>query len=104
MASVSFTTTGYPVLFSASGDANPLSAGGWGTLQLYRDNNAIGGKVNFEGSAANENNPYNLTVIDNPGAGTYTYSLQCITVSGGNVQFGEQSGPQLSLKIGRAHV
>jgi hypothetical protein len=98
IASTTFTSTGYPVLFTVSGDANPLSAGGWGTLQLYRDNTPIGGKVNYEGSAGNENNPYGLTVIDNPGAGTYTYSLQAITLAGaGGHQFGETSGPQLSL-------
>ena len=91
---VQITTTGKPVLICANGDANPLSAGGWCILQLFRDNTAIGKKTQTEGSAANENNPYSLSFVDNPPAGTYTYSLRIVTIAGGQTyQFGEADGP-----------
>jgi hypothetical protein len=93
IVSVTITTNGSPVQIVCSGDANPLSAGGWGVINLYRDTTAIGQKVQFESSAANENNPYCLSVIDAPVAGTYTYSLKITNNSGGNVDFGESEGP-----------
>lgn len=93
IVSVTITTSGYPVQIVCSGDANPLSTGGWGAINLYRDSTVIGQKVQFESSAANENNPYSLSVIDTPPKGTYTYSLKIVSNSGGNVAFGENEGP-----------
>jgi hypothetical protein len=94
--SASITTTGNPVFIACSGDANPISIGGLGTIQLYRDSTAIGTRVQYEGSAANENNPYCLTCIDSQPAGTYTYYLKSVSQSG-HTQFGEVSGPSLSM-------
>ena len=48
-------------------------------LQLYRDTTAIGGVVHTEASAASENSPFALTVIDSPSAGTYNYNLKAIS-------------------------
>jgi len=96
IVSGTITTQGNPVQILVSGDANPLTVSGWGVLQLYRSTTAIGGKVNFEGSASNENNPYCLTCIDSQPAGTYTYSLKLNTTTG-DAQFGESSGPILTL-------
>ena len=93
--SQSITTSGGPVQISVAGDANPSSAG-WGRIQLYRDSTAIGKIVQFESSDANENNPYALIFIDNPAAGTYTYSLKVNTATT-NTEFGETDGPVLSL-------
>jgi hypothetical protein len=90
------TTQGNPVQILVSGDANPQSNGGWGILQLYRSTTAIGGRVNYESSSANENNPYCITCIDNQSAGTYTYSLKVNSLVA-NTQFGESSGPVLTL-------
>jgi hypothetical protein len=87
--SASITGLGGPIEVTVYGDANPLVAGGWGTLQIYRGTTPLGTPINFEGSSANENNPYALHVIDNPGAGTFTYTLRLITNAGGGVQFGE---------------
>jgi hypothetical protein len=94
---VSITTTGNPVFVSCTGDANNLSAGAWCTFQLYRGTTAIGKKVQAEGDAANENSPYGITCIDNPPAGTYTYSLKVTAINGGNFQFGESDGPNLTV-------
>lgn len=94
IASVTIKTNGNPVLVSCNGDANPLTAGGWCTMKLYRDSTAIGQTVQTEGSSSNENSPYNLQVIDAPPAGTYTYYLKMITNSG-NMQFGEAAGPTM---------
>ena len=96
LAQIAITTSGNPVQIIASGDANPLSAGGWGVLQLYRGTTAIGGTVNFESSAANENVPYSLQFIDAPAAGSYTYSLK-VNSTTNNTQFGETSGPVISV-------
>jgi hypothetical protein len=44
----------------------------------------------------NENNPYALFFIDNPSAGTYSYSLKANSVTA-DTDFGEADGPVLSL-------
>jgi hypothetical protein len=75
VAQTAFTVSGNPVQIIAIGDVNPLSTGGWGRMQLYRDSTPLGAQVHFESSAANENVPYALQFIDNPGTGTFTYSL-----------------------------
>jgi hypothetical protein len=90
---VKITTTGRPVLISVNGDANPLSNGGWCKLQLFRNNTAISNIVQAEGGN-NENNPYNLSMIDAVPAGTYTYSFRMIQHSG-DFQFGEADGPTM---------
>jgi hypothetical protein len=95
VASVSITTTGNPVQIIVTGDANPLSVS-WGKLRLYRDNTVIGQIVQFESSAANENNPYALNHIDAPAAGTYTYSVKLIATGGGDFQFGEVDGNHIT--------
>ena len=94
--STTITTSGNPVQVFACGDANPTSAGGWGIIQLYRGNTGVGGAVQFESSAANENNPYCLQVIDTPPQGTHTYSLKANNLTT-TTQFGEATGPVLSV-------
>lgn len=94
---VSITTTGNPVFVSCSGDANNISVGGWCVFQLYRDSTAIGRPIQAESSAANENNPYGITCVDNVPAGTYTYALKVKSISGSNFQFGEVDGPDLTV-------
>ncbi len=97
VVNVSITTTGNPVFVSCTGDANNVSAGAWCRFQLYRGSTAIGKSVQAEGDAANENSPFGITCIDNPPAGTYTYALKVIQISGGNFQFGETDGPNLTV-------
>ncbi len=95
--SKSFVATGNPIQIIVSGDANPLSAGVWGQLQLYRDSTAIGNVVQYESSAGNENVPYALNFIDVPSPGTYTYSMKVNNMAGGNTQFGESTGAIMTL-------
>jgi hypothetical protein len=95
LAQLTITTSGYPIHVMASGDANPLNAGGWGRIQLFRGTTAIGAQTHFEASAANENVPYCLQYIDTPGNGTYTYALKSTYVTG-NTQFGETDGPVIT--------
>lgn len=94
--SQNITTSGRPVQIIATGDANPTPNGGWVQLQLYRNGVAIGKKVQAESSSGNENVPYCLNFIDNPTAGTYTYSVRYVTGSG-NFQFGEADGNHITL-------
>lgn len=97
IVSGSITTYGNPVLIMCSGDANPLSAGAFGIIQLYRNTTALGQPIQYESSAGNENVPYNISVVDPVPAGTYTYYLKANTITGGNSQFGEAGGPNLVL-------
>lgn len=97
VVSVGITTTGNPVYVSCSGDANNSVAGGWCRIQLYRDSTAIGKKIQAESSAANENSAYCITYIDNPSAGTYTYSLKVTALSPSDFTFGEVDGPTLTV-------
>ena len=96
VVSVTITTAGNPVQIIVSGDANPSGAGTWGLLNIYRDAVAIGQNVQFESSAANENVPYCLQVVDEPAAGTWTYSLKVVSVTA-NTQFGENAGPIITV-------
>jgi hypothetical protein len=95
--STSITTNGYPVHVIVTGDADPISSGGWLRLQLYRDSTAIGNVIQCESSAAGENTPYALQIIDTPSAGTYTYSLKTTTVAGSAFNFGEVDGPVMCI-------
>jgi hypothetical protein len=97
IVSTSITTGGNPVQVLVTGDAENTVAGGWIRLQLFRGTTAIGKGINVESSAASENIPYAITVIDTPTAGTYTYSLQTITAAAtGAFNFGEIDGPVLT--------
>ena len=96
IVSQTITTSGRPIQIIASGDANPLTAGGWCQLQLYRDGTAIGKRLQAESSASNENIPYCLNFIDNPTAGTYTYSVKVVSIPS-TFDFGEADGNQITL-------
>lgn len=98
IVSQSITTSGRPVQIIATGDANPSASGGWVQLQLYRDNTAIGKKVQAESSLNNENVPYCLNFIDNPTTpGTYTYSVRIVSIGTGGFGFGESDGNHITL-------
>lgn len=97
LVSASITTSGYPVQITATGDVENNTAGGWTQLQLYRGSTAIGNTVHTEGSAGSENSPYALTVIDAPAAGTYTYALKLNSAAGGTFNFGENTGPTITI-------
>lgn len=96
VVSQDITSSGRPIQIIATGDANPLSASAWVQLQLFRNGTPIGKKVQAESSASNENVPYCLNYIDNPTAGTYTYSVR-LTSGGFSFQFGESDGNQITL-------
>lgn len=97
VVSGSITTFGNPVLIMCSGDANPLSDGTWGIIQLYRGTTALCQTIQYESDKANENVPYNISCVDPVPAGTYTYYLKVNNIAGGNTDFGEDSGPNLIL-------
>jgi hypothetical protein len=98
IVSQSITTSGRPVQIIATGDANPGVNGAWVQLQLYRDNTAIGKKVQAESSSSNENIPYCLNFIDNPTTpGTYTYSVRIVGGGSGGFVFGESDGNHITL-------
>ncbi len=97
IVSQTITTSGRPVQIIATGDANPVSTGGgWCILQLYRDGTAIGKKLQAESSGSNENIPYCLNFIDNPTAGTYTYSVKAVNIPT-TFDFGEADGNQITI-------
>jgi hypothetical protein len=93
IVSVTITINNHPVLVTVTGDANNSTAGGWCHLQLHRDGSPIGNIVQCESSASNENNPYSISYVDEPGTGTFTYTLEAISVNGSDFQFGEADGP-----------
>jgi hypothetical protein len=97
IVSATITTGGNPVQIIATGDANNVTASTWCILQLYRGTTALGGQVQAESSAANENIPFGITWVDAVPAGTYTYSLKTNNVAGGSFQFGEATSPVISV-------
>ena len=92
----SITTTGNPVQIMVTGDANPIGGAGWCRLQIFRDGNGIGNIIQVENSS-NLNVPYCLNVIDTPSAGTYTYSMRTVDSMSGTFDFGEFTGPLLTV-------
>ena len=96
IVSVSITINNHPVLVTVTGDANNATAGGWCHLQLYRDGSPIGNIVQCESSGANENVPYSISYVDEPGTGNFTYTLEAVEVNGSNFVFGEADGPVIS--------
>ena len=81
LQSATITTSGFPVQITVTGDAEPAS-GGWHRLQIFRDSTAIGEILHIEAPAANKNMTVSLSVIDNPVAGVYTYSVKIVGSSG----------------------
>jgi len=65
-------------------------------LQIYRDTNGIGTLISTTGLAALSNEAFALQFIDNPGAGTYTYSLKVVNQTGGAYNYGQFSGVTIS--------
>ena len=97
IVSQAITSSGRPIQIIATGDANPNTSGGWVQLQLFRDNMAIGKKIQAESSLNNENIPYCLNFIDTPSAGTYTYSVRIVGGGAGGFGFGESDGNHITL-------
>jgi hypothetical protein len=96
VVSVNITTSGGPVLVTVYGDAENVTASSWGRLALYRGATKLGTEVQFEANGASENCPYSCIVVDNPAAGTYTYSMKITTLAGSNFNFGELEGPVIT--------
>ena len=96
ISNTSITTLGSPVQIIAVGDAENLSAASSASVQLYRDSTAIGGVVVMESLSISENSPFALEFIDAPAAGTYNYSVKVNALTGGNFNFGQQSGATIS--------
>ena len=89
LASVSITTTGKNVLLTACGESNPGQEGGWFYYRLYRDTTEIGARHKAENAGvSSQNYVFAITDIDDPAAGTYTYSIKAYQGSGTHV-FGE---------------
>jgi len=93
--SLTITTTGGPVELVGSGDAVNNSAAFFGTVQWYRGAVALGNPQFFESSAANENQSVCQVFIDNPPAGTYTYSWKMPRASA-TITWGESTAPVIS--------
>ena len=88
IASCSITTNGRPVLIIGTGDANPGAVGDWNYITIYRGESQIGKLIINQTSGASHNNPFGVTTIDSPAAGTYTYSLRAYT-GAGSITYGE---------------
>ena len=98
----SISTNGNPVQITCYGDVDPLSSGGWGIYQLYRNSTPIGTNVRFEGGSDAKNSPFGIIYIDNVPAGVYTYYLKLNTLYGQNFRFGKVDTPTFSLlELGR---
>jgi hypothetical protein len=103
IASVTITTRGNPVQINCSVDLNALAIAGWVAVRLYNGSTAIGQTIQVEAGAtagANSNIPFNITFIDTPTAGTYTYYCKGVAVSygtapGADIKFGEVTGPTM---------
>jgi hypothetical protein len=95
IASVTITTTGKPVILSGNMDFNPNEDVTWHWYAFYRDGSQVGGAyINDASNGASANVPVALSYLDNPAAGTYTYSIRCWVGAGSGGTFGETSAAQ----------
>ena len=73
---ISITTVGRPVFLCMSGDINPTTNQTcWGTVRIFRGSTELCRQI-VESRLSSQNNPYCLTYLDAPSAGTYTYKGQ----------------------------
>jgi len=94
IVSTQLTTSGRKVLLVATGDGNPNQTGGWHRLQIYRNETAIGKWIINENSGGSSANcPWALTTLDQPVAGTYTYSVRAWQ-GAGSFTYGEEGDGQ----------
>ena len=98
IASVTITTVGKPVFLIGTGDANPTTAGDWNYIALYRDSTQVGKLIINQTSGASYNNPWAITHIDAPAAGTYTYTIKAYT-GVGTIVYGETGNSQAPTLI-----
>jgi collagen type VII alpha len=90
------STEGNPVYVECCGDAENVDTGSSVRVRLYRDSTPIGTEVELQTSAiSTQNNGFSISFIDNPAAGTYTYSFKVTALSGGDYVFGETDGPNI---------
>lgn len=85
VASASMTTTGKPVFVFATGDLNPVGGATWGYFYLYMDGSQIGKYIICESTGNSVNNPFALSHILVPSAGTHTFSL--VSTRGGTYNY-----------------
>jgi phosphotransferase system IIB component len=96
----SINTTGHPVHVTVYGDLKVQFANEYCSVRLYRGTTALGSDVMInnlttDGASA----PFNLSVIDNPSAGSYIYYLKITAAGGpaGTISFGATTAPTISL-------
>ena len=97
VATATFVSNGYPLYISLNGDANPTSAGeSYAFIQFYRDGTAIGNPFIWDSPSVNINISFNISVIDNPTAGSHTYTVKTVVGKSynGSWTIGEAAGPQ----------
>lgn len=94
IASLSLTTRGRPVFLNGTGDMNPMGAATWNYIRLYRGETAIGRMIIDESTGNSINVPFSVTFIDNPPAGTYTYSIRAWRGGSTNALYGETGDSQ----------
>lgn len=94
IASLSITTRGNPIFLCGTGDMNPQGAATWNYIRIFRDSTPIGKFIICESTANSVNNPFALTHIDTPSAGTYTYTIRAYRGGAYDALYGETSNEQ----------
>jgi len=97
LQSATITTNGFPVQIIVTGDGEP-GGSGWHRLQIFRDSTAISEIHHFETAAGDINMTISLSAIDQPVAGTYTYSVKIVGSSGVSVRYSEAGQLFMSLE------
>ena len=88
LQSATITTSGFPVQIIVTGDGEPAGAG-WHRLQIFRDSTPISEISHIETTGEGINMTVALSAIDQPIAGTYTYSVKIVATSMVSVRYTE---------------
>ena len=84
---ITITTHGRPVFAICTGDLNPGSGTDWCWFRLYRDGVYIRAIID-QGSANSYNKPFSISYLDDPPAGSHTYTIE-FSQGSGSATFGE---------------
>jgi hypothetical protein len=89
---------GNPIQITVVGDAESKFARILHVIYNYIENTtALGNVIRAQSSASSENIPFCVNYIDNIGAGTYTYYLKVNSIVNSDFNFGEVTGPMMTL-------